>query len=84
MVFLLPFILLMIIFSTERVLNFQFGEHDSCVGKVLQMRELFMKLAFHTSCSDAKTYGFSNWHYLTRFLTAIRANSLRIYSDRLW
>lgn len=46
--------------------------------EALQMRELFMKLAFHTSCSDAKSYGFSNWHYLTRFLSAVRANLLRI------
>lgn len=37
-----------------------------------------MKLAFHTSCSGAKNYGFSNWHYLTRLLTAVRANSLRL------
>lgn len=52
--------------------------------EVLQVRELFMKLAFHISWCDAKSYGFSNWHYLTRFLTAMRADLLRIYSDRLW
>jgi len=52
--------------------------------EVLQMRELLMKLAVHTSSSDAKSYGFRNWYYLIRFLSAMRANSLRIYSDRFW
>jgi len=33
MFFLLPFILLIIIFTVEHVLNFQFGEHDLCIGK---------------------------------------------------
>lgn len=55
------------------------------LGKaVLQMREHFIKLAFHTGCSDAKSYGISNGCYLARFLTAARANSLKIYSDGVW
>lgn len=37
-----------------------------------------MKLAFRASCSGAKNYGFSNWHYLTRLLTVVRAVSLRM------
>lgn len=84
MFFLLPFILLIIIFSIEHVLNFQFGEYDSSFRKeVRQMSDRFMKLVFHTDCSDAKSCGISNWCYLNRFLTVMRANSLRIYSDKL-
>lgn len=54
------------------------------LGKeALQMRKHFIKLAFHTSCSGARSYGISNWCYLTGFLTAARANSQMIYNDSL-
>lgn len=83
MFFLPPFILLIVIFSIEHVPNFQFGEYDSCFRKVLQMSDCFMKLVFHADCSDAKSCGISNWCYLNKFLAVMRANSLRIYSDKL-